>query len=262
MEKLMPSQKFTDEILVAFADDELDAKTSNQISEAIKSDEKLKQRVDSFRQTATLLKERLGVSNEVAPEHIKIRIQEIEKKILSNKLTANTQKSNFLGRTFSSFKTTANDFLSSHTIGGFAAGASFALMIAYIAPFNLIQTKTGFSPEIEPQIIMRGPEKTQLVSMLVEQNGVRIPLDGILEANAEFTISIVSPLEGDYKLFEKNNDEKNIIVSGKAIKGEMIKIPRLEVFGQAELNIFLEIYNENLKVEASANFVVSEKLQD
>ena len=254
----MPSQKFTDEILVAFADDELDAKTSNQISEAIKSDEKLKQRVDSFRQTATLLKERLGVSNEVAPEHIKIRIQEIEKKILSNKLTANTQKSNFLGRTFSSFKTTANDFLSSHTIGGFAAGASFALMIAYIAPFNLMQTETGFSTEIDQQIIMRGDYEESNLLAYVEQNGQKINNEGTIKANVDFKVILMAPFDGDFKVFFVNDGVKDELISGNAKKGELLNIPNLQVYDEKVIILKIKIKNEYSKFESTLKFLVNE----
>lgn len=254
----MPSQKFTDEMLVAFADDELDAKTSNQISEAIKSDEKLKQRVDSFRQTGDLLKETFGVSNEVAPEHIKIRIQEIEKKILSNKINSNTQESNFLGRIFSSFIKAGKDFVSSHSIGGFAAGATFALMIAYIAPFNLMQTETGFSPEIDQQIIMRGNYERSGLLAYVEQNGQKINNEGTIKANIDFKVILMAPFEGDFKVFFVNGDVKDELVSGNAKKGELLNIPNLQAYDEKEIVLNIKIKNENSKFESTLKFIVNE----
>lgn len=258
MEKLMPSQKFTDEMLVAFADDELDAKTSNQISEAIKSDEKLKQKVDSYTQTATLLKERLGVSNEVAPEHIKIRIQEIEKKILSNKLTVNTQESNFLGRIYSSFIKAGNDLVSSHSMGGFAAGATFALIIAYIAPFNLMQTETGFSPEIDQQIIMRGDYEESNLLAYVEQNGQKINNEGTIKANIDFKVILMAPFDGDFRVFFVNESVVDELISGNAIKGELLNIPNLQAYDEKGIVLNIEIKNENSKFESTLKFLVNE----
>lgn len=254
----MSSREFKDETLVAYADGELDAKTAKQISEAIKNDEKLKQRVDSFRQTATLLKERFGVSNEVAPEHIKIRIQEIEKKILSNKLTANTQESNFLGRIFSSFKTAANDFLSSHSIGGFAAGASFALMIAYIAPFNLMQTETGFLPEIDQQIIMRGNYEESNLLAYVEQNGQKINNEGTIKANTDFKVILMAPIDGGFKVFFVNDGVEDELISGNAKKGELLNIPYLQAYDEKEIIFYIKIEDEHSKFESTLKFIVNE----
>ena len=254
----MSSREFKDETLVAYADGELDAKSAKQISEAIKNDEKLKQRVDSFRQTATLLKERLGVSNEVAPEHIKIRIQEIEKKILSNKITANTQESNFLGRIFSSFMKAGKDFVSSHSIGGFAAGATFALMIAYIAPFNLMQTETGFSPGVDQQIIMRGNYEESNLLAYVEQNGQKINNKGTIKANKDFKFILMAPFDGGFKVFFVDDGVKNELISGNAKKGELLNIPNLQAYDEKEIVLNIEIKNENSKFESTLKFIVNE----
>lgn len=254
----MPSQKFTDEMLVAFADDELDAKTTNQISEAIKSDEKLKQRVDSFSQTGDLLKETFGVTNEVAPEHIKIRIQEIEKKILSNKITANTQESNFLGRIFSSFMKAGKDFVSSHSIGGFAAGATFALMIAYIAPFNLMQTETGFSSGVDQQIIMRGNYEESGPVAYVEQNGQKINNEGTIKANIDFKVILMAPFDGDFKVFFVNDSVEDELISGNAKKGELLNIPNLQAYDEKEIVLNIKIKNENSTLESTLKFIVNE----
>jgi hypothetical protein len=254
----MSSREFKDETLVAYADGELDAKSAKQISEAIKNDEKLKQRVDSFRQTATLLKERLGVSNEVAPEHIKIRIQEIEKKILSNKININTQESNFLGRIFSSFIKAGKDFVSSHSIGGFAAGATFALMIAYIAPFNLMQTETGFSPEIDQQIIMRGDYEESNLLAYVEQNGQKINNEGTIKANIDFKVILMAPFDGDFRVFFVNESVVDELISGNVKKGELLNIPNLQAYDEKEIVLNIEIKNENSKFESTLKFIVNE----
>ena len=254
----MSSRESKDETLVAYADGELDAKSAKQISEAIKNDEKLKQRVDSFRQTAELLKETFGVSNEIAPDHIRIRIEEIENKFLSNKLTASTEKSNFLGRIFSSFKTAGNDFLSSYSIGGFAAGATFALMVAYIAPFNLMQSETGFSPEIDQQIILRGNYEESSLLAYVEQNGQKIINEGTIKANIDFKVILMAPFDGDFKVFFVNDGVKDELISGNAKKGELLNIPNLQAYDEKEIVLNVKIKNENSKFESTLKFIVNE----
>ena len=255
----MPSQKFTDEMLVAFADGELDAKATSQIFEAIKSDEKLKQRVESYRQTAELLKETLGVSNEVTPDHIKFRIEEIEKKISSNELTFKAEKSNFLWAFLSRFKTAGVDFVSSHSIGGFAVGAACTLMIAYIAPLNLMQSETSFSPKIDQQIIMRGNYEASEFIAYVEQNGQKIKNEGALKANTNFKIILTAPIDGGFKVFFVKDGAKEELISGNAIKGELLNIPYLEAFDDdKEIVLKIEITNENSQFESTLKFIIND----
>ena len=73
----MHEEKFTDEVLMAYADGELDAQTRRQVDDAIKRDARLAERVELFVKTRALLAGTLGTANVSVPGDLEARVRQM-----------------------------------------------------------------------------------------------------------------------------------------------------------------------------------------
>ncbi|WP_295808283.1 anti-sigma factor [uncultured Nitratireductor sp.] len=73
----MHEEKFTDEVLMAYADGELDAKTRRQVEDAIGKDSALASRVETFMKTRALLAGTFGTAKVSVPDNLEARVRQM-----------------------------------------------------------------------------------------------------------------------------------------------------------------------------------------
>lgn len=73
----MHEEKFTDEVLMAYADGELDAKTRREVEDAIERDTALAERVELFMKTRALLAGTFGTAKVSVPDDLEARVRQM-----------------------------------------------------------------------------------------------------------------------------------------------------------------------------------------
>ena len=255
----------SDEEIVSFVDGELDADRSLAIETALIGDEKLQQRVNQFRKTKDLLIEAFAVADMETPPHIMAQIDEMNPPP-SKKMELSRDQS-FLHKIFVGFRI-------QYAIP--AAAFSLGLFLnPVLIPQNNDKSVNDFLSGQLDQIALRGSESTvsreifnqiALPSDIKEymntrgiQDGNQVNSGGILKGNTEFTILLLSPIDGQATLSELDNSGiEQVAATVDIYKDQYVAFPIMQVSEQSNLSLVIRLQGEDIEISQTLNFNIQD----
>ena len=235
------------ELIVAFADGELDGVQEKFIEDLIASDPDVNQQFLEFQKSGEMLKAFFDVEQVSAPEDVKQKIMEYAIATKPNKFIRFTGK----------IKKAANDNFRWQNITQIAAalavGAFFGpSLFQSVGQDPLAGGKIPLTLRGNDKIVIETSTKTEgVLSILVQSNGnefdLQVEAGGVLQANQPFIIQFRSPIEGDALIYEEKDGnisnslggvDKNILFQQEVLKGQMLELPEDGAFSLSNQSSF------------------------
>jgi hypothetical protein len=132
--------------------------------------------------------------------------------------------------------------------GTFASGVFCAVFLFDSSPMAPLAKEVATVSISEYQLRGSDTSNVKLKQPTVVQNNKEIPNFGEIVENESFSIIWVSPLDGDFAIFEINGDSRKLLFSGKALAGTFIDLPMLVFSDQSELKLEIEVVNNETVV--------------
>ncbi len=249
----MATKKLNEELLVAYADGELNSDDIALVEAAIAVDPSLKQRVDKFKKSGLFLRSSTDIENQVTPEHIVHRIRTIEAAAKKKQQTTSAKTMNwplFSWRSFTSIG------------GSFAAGLACAVFVISPGFMTANNDPSKVLPDsYTEQIVMRGARQFEMP--YIQQEGLDIS-NGEDIREGPFTFIFKSPISGEYSINEitdilngctTTSQSCDDIYAGSVREGEIIT-KRFKIDDQDSLSLRVTISNTSTTVEHNVNFNV------
>ena len=249
-----------DQLIVAFADDELEGEQKKFIGDLVSSDPEVKQRFLEFQNSGKMLQAFFDVEKVSAPDDVKHKIMNYAIASKPNKTISFPQK----------IKQAVNNNFRVQNLTQIAA----ALVIgAFFGP-SLFQSfvqdpvagdKISITLRGSNQNAAISPVKTEeVISILVKTTSgtfdLPVEAGGTIEENQSFIIQLKSPIEGKIIVFEEidgspdnssDSLEKNILFEGRMLSGQTLRLPREGAFtlsDQKSFNLVSEFSNSAEKM--------------
>ena len=215
-----------DGLLVAYADNQLDSEQRELVEKALQRSESLRLKLNKFKTTGAILRANLDAGQEVIPDHIKHRILMLDQRIKKERVKRSSESEDII------------------RIDGFLELPAFLSRIS--------SEDTNAYSYSEVWEIDDSAEQP-----IVVQNDIEITNFGSIVQNDRFSIIWVSPVDGDFSVFEMITDDRKLLFSGKASAGSLINVPPIIIVSdQVELKLEIDVRNKNKKKIVTQNITL------
>ena len=215
-----------DGLLVAYADNQLDSEQRELVEKALQRSESLRLKLNKFKTTGAMLRANLDAGQEVIPDHIKHRILMLDQRIKKERVKRSSESEDII------------------RIDGFLELPAFLSRIS--------SEDTNAYSYSEVWEIDDSAEQP-----IVVQNDIEITNFGSIVQNDRFSIIWVSPVDGDFSVFEMITDDRKLLFSGKASAGSLINVPPIIIVSdQVELKLEIDVRNKNKKKIVTQNITL------
>tara|TARA_B100001093_G_scaffold102130_1_gene94368 strand:+ start:428 stop:1237 length:810 start_codon:yes stop_codon:yes gene_type:complete len=247
MKKSDFSPEELDELIVAFADDELDGDQKKFIEDLISSDPDVNQQFLEFQNSGEMLRAFFDVEKVSTPEHVKQEIMNYALATKPNNIVSFPQR----------IKQAVNNNFRIQNLTQIAAalviGAFFGpSLFQSVGEDPLVGGKIPLTLRGNDKIVIEASAKTEgVLSILVQSNGddfdLQVEAGGILKANQPFIIQFRSPIEGEALIYEEKDAnlgnslggiDKNILFLEQVLKGQMLELPKEGAFSLSDQTSF------------------------
>ena len=262
----MASKNLSEGLLVAYADGQLGPGDVALVEAAIAVDSSVKARVEGYKQSGALLKDSIGIHNDVTPNHIVHRIREIEAASIKKRQAGLAEDNNQSPSSWWSITSLGRSLRVSMSLRSFASlGGSFAAGLAcavfVISPGLLTPGKDSSqslpSGEVM-QLVMRGPAQNQMP--YIRQQDQDVPSGGRVIENKPFSVMYSSPIEGSAEIFEvtiERNPAMPLLVNTIKIEaGQLTNLASFIVDDQEELSLRIEVSNNATTIRHDLSYKV------
>ena len=278
----MASKNLSEGLLVAYADGQLGPGDVALVEAAIAVDSSVKARVEGYKQSGALLKDSIGIHNDVTPNHIVHRIREIEAASIKKRQAGLAEDNNQSPSSWWSITSLGRSLTASMSLRSFASlGGSFAAGLAcavfVISPGLLTPENDSFqslpSGDVV-QMVMRGTDQNQMP--YIRQQDQDVPSGGRVIENKRFSVMYKSPIQGSVEVFEvtigKNLGMQALLsffrldieaLLPNKIKieaGQLTNLASLMVDDQEELSLRIEVSNNATIIRHDVSFKVVKPL--
>ena len=268
----MNIEQVTDEILVAYVDDELDKKTRANLEYFLSESEEMRTKIAAFRATSKLLRSEIFDATAPTPDAIATKIRSIDYKIktaqqkpdksfkvgnvaefFSWKMAYSATAAFVLGIFFNPTIFLATDSIDPSVSTQFTPGKE----VVQLQHQNGSDKKTPFQEfknEVQlsmPQTSMRGSSTSvAYLEVLVKQKDNLFDNKSAIQAEEPFNFVIKSPIAGSLELAESEQGKVEVIYESiEDIDADTyITLPLMEVDSQTELTVILSLKNSNTTI--------------
>jgi len=231
-----------DGLLVAYADNQLDSEQRELVEKALQKSESLRLKLNKFKTTGAMLRANLDAGQEVIPDHIKHRILMLDQRIKKERVKRSSESEDIIRIDgFLELPALSEDIF---RIDGFLE------LPAFLSRISSEDTNAySYSEVWEIEDSAEQP--------IVVQNDIEITNFGSIVQNDRFSIIWVSPVDGDFSVFEMITDDRKLLFSGKASAGSLINVPPIIIVSdQVELKLEIDVRNKNKKKIVTQNITL------
>lgn len=202
------NENISDEMLVSYADGELNEADRRVVEVAIAEDQLLRAKVERYEASANLLKSTLANSEQATPDHVLHRIKQIEERASRQE---NTEKGSWGLSSLLEYLQPryAGPALATFTVGLILGPSLLPMLVgggsSYPAPGSNITVRGTINDVIETQVV--GNDLIENLNIRLIQDGIGIQSGDSVSSSTPFSIIFLSPINGTATLSMLNADQ-------------------------------------------------------